>query len=250
MQLAPAGCLVLLHALKPGKQLSCSCLCCSCHMLKAQGPLEPMALVQRLPTCHGRLRACSVCQPDQAAAARAGLPIRGGISHSAVPGITRQLPLCQADTIPTGSSAPLKQQAISKAVQHDTCRSHDFTQLMQRKKDVSAGLAADGGSRALWQPRELDKKLLAAPVPMPRSVEERIQMLGGVSVPANSRWTDLTCTSNSMAPHWQVTALRCSMKPYRCPSLCSAFSLQLCHCDGGLEGCLYSATTQCQANCA
>ena len=85
-----------------------------------------------------------------------------------------------------------------KVGQLDTCRSHDFTQLMQRKKDVAAGLAPDGGSRAPRPPRELDKKLLAAPVPMPRNVEERIQMLGGVSVPTKTRWVDLTCTPKSI----------------------------------------------------
>ena len=86
----------------------------------------------------------------------------------------------------------------AKVGQLDTCRSHDFTQLMQRKKDIAAGLAAGGGKHAPQPPRELDKKLLVAPMPMPRNVEERIQMLGGVSVPAKSHWVDLTCTSKSM----------------------------------------------------
>ena len=86
----------------------------------------------------------------------------------------------------------------AKVGQLDTCRSHDFTQLMQRKKDIAAGLTTDGGNRVPRPPRELDKKLLVAPVPMPRNVEERIQMLGGVSMPPKSRWDDLTCTSKSM----------------------------------------------------
>ena len=143
--------------------------------------------------------ACSGFQPDQAAAARAALPVRGSILHRASPGVRVQTQLCQADFYPQAPLHLLGMASRSARVgQLVTCRSHDFTQLMQRKKDVAAGLATDGGSRASRPPRELDKKLLAAPVPMPRNVEERIQMLGGVSVLAKSRWVDLTCTSKSM----------------------------------------------------